>query len=92
MRRDYCRSVISLQGPLPHSLWISLDLDGILAIVWAPAYSVVSICVRWPPKRRVYNITLSSILHRKYPLLLCCLLKVLQYRLALIDTAPVHVV
>ena len=41
----------------PHSLWISLDLHGILAIVWTLAYSVVSICVCWPPKRRVYNIT-----------------------------------
>ena len=25
--------------------WISLDLHGILAIVWTPAYSLVSICV-----------------------------------------------
>ena len=92
MRRNYCRSVISLQEPLPHSLWISLDLHGILAIVWTPVYSVVSICVCWPPKRRVYNITSSSLLHRKYLLLLCCLLKVSQYRLALIDTASVHIV
>ena len=92
MRRNYCRSVISLQEPLPHSLWISLDLHGILAIVWTPAYSVISTCVCWPPKRRVYNITSSSLLHRKYLLLLCCLLKVSQYQLALIDTASVHIV
>ena len=92
MQRNYCRSVISLQEPLPHSLWISLNLYGILAIVWTPAYSVVSICVRWPPKRRVHNITSSTLLHRKYPLLLCCLLKVSQYRLALIDTASVNIV
>ena len=92
MRRNYCRSVIWLKEPLPHSLWISLDLHGILAIVWTPAYSVVSICVCWPPKRRVYNITSSSLLHRKYLLLLCCLLKVPQYQLALIDTASVHIV
>ena len=38
------------------------------------------------------NITSSSLLHRKYLLLLCCLLKVSQYRLALIDTASVHIV
>ena len=92
MRRNYCRSVISLQEPLPHSLWISLDLHGILAIVWTPAYSVVSICVCWPPKRRAYNTTPSSLLHRKYLLLLCCLLKVSQYQLALIDTASVHII
>ena len=92
MWRNYCRSVISLQEPLPHSLWISLDLHGILAIVWTPAYSVVFICVCWPPKRRVYNITPSSLLHRKYLLLLCCLLTVSQYQLALIDTASVHIV
>ena len=92
MRRNYCRSVISLQEPLPHSLWMSLDLHGILAIVWTPAYSVVSICVCWPPKRRVYNVTSSSLLHRKYLLLLCGLLKVSQYRLALIDTASVYIV
>ena len=85
-------SVISLQEPLPHYLWISLDHHGILAIVWTPAYPAVSICVCWPPKRRVYNITSSSLLHRKYLLLLCCLLKVSQYRLALIDTASVHIV
>ena len=92
MRRNYCRSVISLQEPLPHSLWISLDTLGILAIVWSPAYPVVSICVCWPPKRRVYNITSSSLLHRKYILLLCCLLKVSPYHLAPIDTASVHIV
>ena len=92
MRWNYGRSVTSLQEPLFDSLWISLDLHGILAIVWTPAYSVVSICVCWPPKRRVYNITSSSLLHRKYLLLLCCLLKVSQYRLALIDTASVHIV
>ena len=73
-------------------LWISLDLHGILAIVWTPAYSVISICVCWPPKRCVYNITSSSLLHRTYLLLLCCLLKVSQYRLALINTASVHIV
>ena len=44
---------ISLQEPLPYPLWISLDLHGILAIVWTPAFSVVSICVCWPRKRRV---------------------------------------
>ena len=92
MRRNYCRSVISMQERLPHSLWISLDLHGILAIVWTPAYPVVSICVCWPPKRRVHNITPSSLLYRKYLLPLCCLLKVSQYRLALIDTASVHIV
>ena len=92
MRRNYCRSVISLQELLPHSLWISLDLHGILAIVWTPAYPVVSISVCWPPKRRVYNITLSSLLHIKYPLLLCCLLKVSQFHLTLIDTASIHIV
>ena len=92
MRKKYCPRVISLQEHLPHSLWISMDLHGILAIVWTPAFSVVSICVCWPPKRRVYNITSSSLLHRKYLLLLCCLLKVSQYRLALIDPASVHVV
>ena len=82
MRRNYCRSVVSLQEPLPHSLWISLDFHGILAIVWTPAYPVVSICVCWPPKRRVYNIKSSCLLQRKYLLLLCCLLKVSQYQLA----------
>ena len=92
MRRNFCRCVISWQEPLPHSLWISLDPHDILAIVWTPAYSVVSICVCWPPKRRVHNITSSSLLHRKHPLLFCCLLKVSQYRRALIDTASVHVV
>ena len=92
MRRNYCRSVISLQEPLPHSLWISLYFHGILTIVWTPAYPVVSICVRWPPMRRVYNITSSSLLHKKYLLLLCFLLKVSQYQLALIDTASVHIV
>ena len=40
----------------------------------------------------IYNITSSSLLHRKYLLLLCCLLKVSQYRLALIDTASFHIV
>ena len=92
MRRNYCRSVISLQEPLPHSLWISLGLHDILTVVYTPAYSVVSIAVHWPPKHRVYNITSSSLLHRKYILLLCCLFKVSQYRLALIDTAAVHIV
>ena len=29
--------------------WISLDLHGILAIVWTPAYSLVSICVFTTP-------------------------------------------
>ena len=72
-------SVISLQEPLPHYLWISLDHHGILAIVSTPAYPAVSICVCWPPKRRVYNITSSSLLRRRYLLLLCCLLKVSQY-------------
>ena len=91
MRRNYCRSVISLQEPLPHSLWISLDLHGILAIVWTPAYPVVSACVGHL-SCRVYNITSSSLLHGKYLLLLCCLLKVSQYQLALIDTASVHIV
>ena len=61
MRRNYGRSVTSLQEPLFDSLWISLDLHGILAIVWTPAYSVVSICVCWPPKRRVYNLSLIHI-------------------------------
>ena len=60
--------------------------------LWTPAYSVVSICVYWPPKRRVYNITPSSLLRGKYLLLLCHLLEVSQYRLALIDTASVHIV
>ena len=92
MRGNYCRSGISLQEPLPHSLCTSLDLHGILAIVWTPAYSVVSTCVCWPPKRRVCNITSSSPLHRKYLLLLCCLLKVSQYQLTLIDTTSVHIV
>ena len=92
MQMNYCRSVISLREPLPHFFWISLDLHGILAIVWIPAYSVVSTCVCWLPKRRVYSITSSSLLHRKYLLRLCCLLKVSQYRLALIDTASVHIV
>ena len=72
-------------------LWISLDLHGILAIGWTPAYSVLSICVCWPPKRRIYHIT-SSLLHIKYVLPLCCLLKVSQYQLTLIDTASVHIV
>ena len=92
MRRNYCRSVTSLQEPLPHSLWISRDLHGILAIVWTHAYPVVSICVCWPPKRRVSKTTSSSLLHRKYLLPLCSLLKVSQYQLALIDTASVHIV
>ena len=90
MRRNYCRSVISLQEPLPHSLWISLDLHGILAIVWTPACPVVSICVCCPPKRRVYNITSSSLLRKEYLLLLCCLLKVSQYQLALMDNLCPH--
>ena len=34
----------------------------------------------------------SSLLHRKYLLLLCCLLKVSQYRLALIYTASIYIV
>ena len=34
----------------------------------------------------------SSLLHRKYLLRLCFLLKVSQYQLALIDTASVHIV
>ena len=46
----------------------------------------------WPPKRRVDNITSSSLLHRKYLLLLCCLLKVSQDQLALIDKSSVHIV
>ena len=92
MRRNYCRSVISLQEPLPHSLWISLDLHGILAIVWTPPYSVVSICVCWSHKLRVHNITSSPLLHRNDLLLLRCLFKVSQYRLALIDTGSVHIV
>ena len=50
---------------------------------------MVSICVCWPPKRRVYNITSSSLVHL---LLLCCLLKVSQYQLELIHTASVHIV
>ena len=66
MRGNYCRSLISLEEPLPHSLWISLDLHGILAMVWTPTYSVVSICVCWPPKRRVYSITSSSLMHRMH--------------------------
>ena len=72
-----------------------MDLSG---PPWHPShrldsrYPVVSICVCWPPRRCVYNITSSSLLHRKYLLLLCCLLKVSQYQLALIDTASVHVV
>ena len=33
----------------------------------------------------------SSLLHRKYLLLLCSLLKVSQYQLTLIDTASVHI-
>ena len=76
MRSNYCRGVISLQEPLPHTWCISLDLHGILAIVWTPVYSVVSICVCRPPTARVYNIMSSSLLHRKYLLLLSCLLKV----------------
>ena len=46
----------------------------------------------WPPTHRVYNITSSSLLHRKYLTLLCCLFKVSQYQLVLIDTASVHIV
>ena len=92
MRRNYCRSVISLQEPLPHLLWISLNLHGILPIVRTPAYSVVFICVCWPPTRRVYNITSSSLLHRNYHLLFCCLLIVSQCRLALKDAVSVHIV
>ena len=53
---------------------------------------MVSICVCWPHKRRVYNITSSSLLHRKYFLLPCCLLKVSQHRLVHIDAASVHIV
>ena len=75
MRKKYCPRVISLQEHLPHSLRISMDLHGILAIVWTPAYSVAYICVCCPPKRLVYNIPSSSLLHRKYLLRLCCLLK-----------------
>ena len=89
MRRNYCGSVISLQEPLPHSWWMSLDLHGILAIGWTPAYSVVSTCVCWPPKRRIYDITSSSLLHIKYLLFLCCLLKVSQYQLVLIDSVRI---
>ena len=72
-RRNYCRGVISVQENLPHSLWVSLDLHDILAIIWTPAYPVVSICLCWPPKRRVYNITSLLLQHRKHLLLLCCL-------------------
>ena len=80
-----CRSLyVTLCG----SLWTSIASQP----VWTSAYSVVSICVCWPPKRRVYNITSSSLQHRKYLLLLCRLLKVSQYRRALIDTASVHIV
>ena len=64
---------------------------------WHPSHRLDScilcgFCVCWPPKRRVYNITSSSLQHRKYLLLLCRLLKVSQYRRALIDTASVHIV
>ena len=90
---NVCGGITAVVLSRCRSLYLILrDLHGILAIVWAPAYSVVSICVCWPPKRRVYNITSSSLLHRKYLLLLCCLLKVSQYQLALIDTASVHIV
>ena len=62
---------------------------------WHPSHRLDScilcgFCVCWPPKRRVYNITSSSLLHREYLLLLCCLLKVSQYRLALIDSLCPH--
>ena len=92
MWRNSCRSVISLQEPLPRSLWIFLDLHGTLAIVWTTPHSVVFFCVCLPPKRHVDNITSPSLLNRKYLLLLSCLLKVSQYQLALIDTAYVHIV
>ena len=92
MRSNYCRSDISCRSLYLTLLWVSVDLHGVLAIVWTPAYSVVSFCVCWPPKRRVYNTTSSFLLHRTYLLLLCCLLKVSQYRLALIDVASVHIV
>ena len=92
MRRNYCHNVTSLQEPLPHSLLVSLDLHGLLAIVWTLAYSMVSLYVCWPPTPRVYNITSSSLLHRTYLLLLCCLLEMSLSQLALIDTASVHIV
>ena len=97
MRRNYCRSVISLQESLPHSLWISLVLYGILAIVWTPAYAVVSICVCWPPKRRVHTITSLLIQHRSifYFFAACPIYpaKVSHYyRPTLVDTANVHIV
>ena len=90
---NVCGGITAVVLSRCRSLYLILrDLHGILAIVWAPAYSVVSICVCWPPKRRVYNITSSSLPHRKYLLFLCCLLKVSQYHLALINTASVHIV
>ena len=76
-----CRSLyLTLCG----SLWTSMASQPSSRL---PHTLWFSICVCQPPKRRGYNITSSSVLHRKYLLLLCCLLKVSQYQLALIDTA-----
>ena len=50
---------VDLSGPPWHP---SHRLDR--RILWTPQ---VSICVCWPPKRRVYNITSSSLLHRNSP-------------------------
>ena len=61
MRRNYCRSILLLWYPPPHSLWINLWTCMVsklschlweAIIVWIRALSVVYICVCWPPKRR----------------------------------------
>ena len=78
----YCRSIFLLWNPLSQSLWINLwtcmvfELSWHLSeatIVWTPALSAVYICVCWPPKRRVYTMTLLLLQHGRYPLLPCCL-------------------
>ena len=80
-----CRSLyVTLCG----SLWTSMASQPSFRLphtLW-----FLSVC--WPPTRRVYNITSSSLLHKKYLLLLYCVIKVSQYQLALIDTAFVHLV
>ena len=81
MRRSYCRSILLLWYPPPHSLWINLwtcmvsELSCHLweaTIVWTPAFSVyIGVC--WPRKSRIYTITSLLLHHRKCLLSICCL-------------------
>ena len=58
---------VDLSGLLHGILAVLLSLQA--AVAWTPAYPVVyfCVCVCWPPKRLVNNITVPSQLHRAYP-------------------------